>query len=49
MVRALDAAGVLVNDVTMRGASLDDVFLTLTGHVTAASTRQPRAEGKEAA
>ena len=33
VVRALDAAGVKVNDIAVRGASLDDVFLTLTGHV----------------
>ena len=35
VVRALDQAGVPVNDVTMQRASLDDVFLSLTGHVTA--------------
>jgi daunorubicin resistance ABC transporter ATP-binding subunit len=39
-VRALDAAGVEVNDVMIRRASLDDVFLSLTGHAT---------EGSEAA
>ena len=33
VVRALDAAGVKVNDIAVRGASLDDVFLTLTGRV----------------
>jgi daunorubicin resistance ABC transporter ATP-binding subunit len=32
LLRALDAAGVLVNDIAVRTASLDDVFLTLTGH-----------------
>jgi daunorubicin resistance ABC transporter ATP-binding subunit len=32
VVRALDHAGVQVNDVTMQRASLDDVFLSLTGH-----------------
>jgi ABC-2 type transport system ATP-binding protein len=31
-VRALDAAGVKVNDIAVRSASLDDVFLSLTGH-----------------
>ena len=35
VVRALDQAGVQVNDVTMQRASLDDVFLALTGHVSA--------------
>jgi ABC-2 type transport system ATP-binding protein len=34
VVRALDDAGVQVNDVTIRRASLDDVFLSLTGHMT---------------
>ena len=37
VVRALDQAGVPVNDVTMQRASLDDVFLALTGHGTGAS------------
>jgi len=32
VVRALDAAGVKVNDIAVRSSSLDDVFLTLTGH-----------------
>jgi ABC-2 type transport system ATP-binding protein len=32
VVRSLDLAGVRVTDVTMRHASLDDVFFTLTGH-----------------
>jgi ABC-2 type transport system ATP-binding protein len=34
VVRALDAAGVKVSDIAVRGASLDDVFLTLTAEVT---------------
>jgi ABC-2 type transport system ATP-binding protein len=33
-VRALDTAGVQVNDVTIQRASLDDVFMSLTGHAT---------------
>ena len=33
VVRVLDSAGVKVSDIAVRGASLDDVFLTLTGHV----------------
>ena len=32
VVRALDAAGVAVRDVTVSRPTLDDVFLTLTGH-----------------
>jgi hypothetical protein len=31
IVRALDAAGVQVTDVSVRRASLDDVFFSLTG------------------
>ena len=38
VLRALDAAGVAVSDIAVRSASLDDVFLTLTGH--AAQARQ---------
>ena len=34
VVRALDAAGVLVDDVEVRQPSLDDVFFALTGHPT---------------
>jgi ABC-2 type transport system ATP-binding protein len=34
VVRALDVAGVEVNDVTIQRASLDDVFLALTGHAS---------------
>ena len=44
VVRALDQAGVPVNDVTMQRASLDDVFLALTGHATSDDS-----EGSEAA
>ncbi|HYX85214.1 MAG TPA: ATP-binding cassette domain-containing protein [Gaiellales bacterium] len=34
IVRALDDAGVATADVALRGPTLDDVFLTLTGHDT---------------
>jgi hypothetical protein len=34
VVRALDDAGIQVNDVTIGRASLDDVFLSLTGHLS---------------
>jgi len=43
VVRTLDHAGVEVNDVTLHRASLDDVFLSLTGHITSSD------EGSEAA
>jgi daunorubicin resistance ABC transporter ATP-binding subunit len=49
VVRALDQAGVPVNDVTMQRASLDDVFLALTGHVSIASETSEDNEGSEAA
>jgi len=45
VLRALDAAGVRVSDISVRSASLDDVFLTLTGHV--AETGQPEEKEKE--
>ena len=38
-VRALDAAGVATRGLALRRPSLDDVFLTLTGH--AAEEDQP--------
>ena len=34
MVRALDAAGISVDDVEVHQPSLDDVFFSLTGHPT---------------
>jgi ABC-2 type transport system ATP-binding protein len=42
VVRALDEAGITVDDVQVRQPSLDDVFFALTGHPTASS-----AEGEE--
>jgi ABC-2 type transport system ATP-binding protein len=38
VVRRLDDAGIKVVDITLRRPSLDDVFLALTGHTTAADT-----------
>ena len=32
-VRALDGAGVAIDDVVLRRPTLDDAFLSLTGHV----------------
>ena len=46
VVRALDVAGVQVNDVTMQRASLDDVFAALTG---APSRNTDETQGSEAA
>ena len=47
VVRALDAAGVKVRDIAVRTASLDDVFLTLTGHA-AEERPEEKEETKEA-
>jgi ABC-2 type transport system ATP-binding protein len=41
VLRALDAAGVAVSDISVRSASLDDVFLTLTGHAAEAREEEP--------
>ena len=50
VVRALDAAGARVTDVTLRRPSLDDVFMILTGHRAAsASAPAGAAHGQEAA
>jgi ABC-2 type transport system ATP-binding protein len=46
VVRALDVAGVRVNDVTIQRASLDDVFVSLTGRP---STEDDNTEGSDAA
>jgi len=46
VLRALDAAGVAVSDISVRSASLDDVFLTLTGH--AAELREEAESAEEA-
>jgi ABC-2 type transport system ATP-binding protein len=42
IVRDLDAAGVLLDDLAIRHPSLDDVFLTLTGHQTETDNPQER-------
>jgi ABC-2 type transport system ATP-binding protein len=47
VVHALDAAGVKVNDIAVRGASLDDVFLTLTGRMAEEKRDQDNAKDKE--
>jgi ABC-2 type transport system ATP-binding protein len=45
-VRRLDAAGLSVDDIGLRRPTLDDVFLTLTGHV---AEEHPADEGEERA
>jgi ABC-2 type transport system ATP-binding protein len=48
VVRALDDAAVIVEDITLRRPTLDEVFLSLTGHTTSvASTDRPNAKHKE--
>jgi ABC-2 type transport system ATP-binding protein len=44
VVRALDAAGVLVDDVEVRQPSLDDVFFSLTGHPTGDTSNETDAD-----
>jgi ABC-2 type transport system ATP-binding protein len=40
----LDEAGIDVESVYFRGPTLDDVFLTLTGHTTEQSNGETKAE-----
>ena len=41
VVRALDAASIVPNDLALHKPSLDDVFLTLTGHPAEEKTEDP--------
>src|SRR5690606_30779998 len=41
-VRALDSAGVGIDDIAVRRPTLDDVFITLTGHAG-----EPQEDGEE--
>ncbi|HEY1826774.1 MAG TPA: ATP-binding cassette domain-containing protein [Acidimicrobiales bacterium] len=45
VVRALDEAGVLVDNIEVRQPSLDDVFFRLTGHKTTDVAAAPALEG----
>ncbi|MFI9807885.1 ATP-binding cassette domain-containing protein [Streptomyces sp. NPDC052301] len=47
VIRELDTRGIELDDVGLRRPTLDDVFLSLTGHV-AEATDQDEANGKEA-
>jgi ABC-2 type transport system ATP-binding protein len=49
IVRELDAAGVLLDDLAIRHPSLDDVFLTLTGRPPSDHTGASGADHEEAA
>ena len=44
VIRALDDAGIPLDDVGLRRPTLDDVFLSLTGH--AAEEREANGNGK---
>ncbi len=53
VVRDLDEAGIRINDIGLRRPTLDDVFLTLTGHALASPTQaepngRPRPAGRRA-
>lgn len=46
-LRALDASGVKIRDVGLRRPTLDDVFLSLTGHVAEHENNEPRVDSSE--
>jgi ABC-2 type transport system ATP-binding protein len=48
-VRALDAAGVPVQGMTIRRPSLDDVFLAVTGHAADEAEQAPAGRGRKRA
>jgi ABC-2 type transport system ATP-binding protein len=48
-LRRLDAAGVGLHDVALRRPTLDDVFLTLTGHRTEVDEEEKEREQHELA
>ena len=48
-VRLLDQAGVKANDLSLRRPTLDDVFLSLTGHVAEEAEDHEPAEEEKAA
>ena len=46
-VRRLNEAGIGIDDVAMRRPTLDDVFLTLTGHAAEAEDDEGDRAGEE--
>ncbi|WP_354642104.1 ATP-binding cassette domain-containing protein [Kitasatospora camelliae] len=49
VIRELDARSIEIDDIGLRRPTLDDVFLSLTGHVTAAEDENGDADGKPSA
>lgn len=47
VVRELDAAGVIIEDIALRRPTLDEVFLELTGHTAEGARDAPKAAGRE--
>jgi len=45
-IRALDAQSIEVSDLVLRRPTLDDVFLSLTGHVAEDETVQAKPRGR---
>jgi ABC-2 type transport system ATP-binding protein len=43
-VRRLDERGVVIDDIALRRPTLDDVFLTLTGHAAEDQTEEDEEE-----
>jgi ABC-2 type transport system ATP-binding protein len=49
VIRELDARGIVINDIGLRRPTLDDVFLSLTGHATMGDADENTATGKKTA
>ncbi|MGW0204741.1 ATP-binding cassette domain-containing protein [Streptomyces sp. NPDC003233] len=47
IIRELDTRGIEIDDIGLRRPTLDDVFLSLTGHVAEAADQADRAEAKD--
>ena len=45
-VRRLDVAGIAIDDIAVRRPTLDDVFLTLTGHAAEPEVDEEREEAR---
>jgi ABC-2 type transport system ATP-binding protein len=45
-IRALDSRAVAVSDLQLRRPTLDDVFMTLTGHAAEDEAPAPQAKGR---